>query len=103
VVVNFHKENLTFTADSNNPINQLMMQMMGAFSEFERSLIRERQREGIDKALAKGTKFGASPKFTSKQIEEIKIKKASGSSVISIAGELNVSRQTIYTILKSKS
>ena len=65
MAVNFHKENLTFTADSNNPINELMMQMMGAFSEFERSLIRERQREGIDKALAKGTKFGAAPKFTS--------------------------------------
>ena len=101
VAVNFHKENLTFTADSNNPINQLMMQMMGAFSEFERSLIRERQREGIVKAKKKGIKFGASPKLSESQILDIKARRDSGSSVIAIANEFEVSRQTIYSLLKN--
>ena len=99
VTICFHKENLTFTADSSNPMNKLMFQMMGAFAEFERSIIKERQREGIDKALAKGTKFGARPKFTDDQITDIKARHGSGISVAVIAKELGVSRQTIYTML----
>jgi DNA invertase Pin-like site-specific DNA recombinase len=39
-------------------MNKLMLQMMGAFAEFERSLIRERQREGIDKAKKMGKQIG---------------------------------------------
>ena len=46
VTIRFNKENLTFTGDA-NPMQKLMLQMMGAFAEFERSMIRERQREGI--------------------------------------------------------
>jgi hypothetical protein len=42
---NFHKENLVFSSDSDD--RTLMFQMLGAFAEFERSLIRERQREGF--------------------------------------------------------
>ena len=77
------------------------MQMMGAFSEFERSLIRERQREGIVKAKKKGIKFGASPKLSESQILDIKARRDSGSSVIAIANEFEVSRQTIYSLLKN--
>ncbi|WBA79921.1 recombinase family protein [Endozoicomonas sp. GU-1] len=42
ISIQFHKENLVFTGDS-NPMHKLMFQMMGAFAEFERSMIRERQ------------------------------------------------------------
>ncbi|WP_370652409.1 recombinase family protein [Aquabacterium sp.] len=42
VLVVFHKENLTFTGSNENPRNKLMLQMMGAFAEFERNLIKER-------------------------------------------------------------
>ncbi len=45
IVVQFHKESLTFTDDT-NAMNKLMLQIMGAVAEFERSLIRERQRKG---------------------------------------------------------
>jgi DNA invertase Pin-like site-specific DNA recombinase len=99
ITVQFHKEGLTFTADITNPMNKLMMQMMGAFAEFERSIIKERQREGIDKAMAKGIKFGAKPKFNDDQIAEIKARRVAGMSVAMIAQELNVSRQTVYTML----
>ena len=50
VRIEFVKENLTFTGE-NSPLANLMLSIMGAFAEFERALIRERQREGI--ALAK--------------------------------------------------
>jgi DNA invertase Pin-like site-specific DNA recombinase len=100
VVVKFHAEGLIFSNDGNNPMNNLMMQVLGAFAEFERSMIRERQREGINKALSMGVKFGAAPKINAPQIEEIKSRRAGGESVISIADEFNVSRQTIYSILQ---
>ena len=50
VAVKFHKEGLTFTGDG-SPMANLLLLMLGAVAEFERALIRERQREGI--AVAK--------------------------------------------------
>lgn len=50
VRIEFAKENLTFTGED-SPMAHLMLSIMGAFAEFERALLRERQREGI--ALAK--------------------------------------------------
>ena len=100
VTVKFHKESLTFTCDTTNHMTILMMQMMGAFAEFERSMIKERQKEGIEKALRKGTKFGAKPKFTNEQIENIKSRRESGISVIALAEEFDTSRQTIYSMLR---
>ena len=54
VTVKFHKENLEFVAGESNSINTLMFNMLASFAEFERSIIKERQREGIEKAKAKG-------------------------------------------------
>ncbi|UZX02809.1 recombinase family protein [Arthrobacter sp. CDRTa11] len=50
VRVEFVKESLVFTGED-SPMANLMLSLMGAFAEFERSLIRERQREGIPLAL----------------------------------------------------
>lgn len=99
VAVHFQKENLTFVADGSNPMNKLMFQMLGAFAEFERSIIKERQREGIEKALKNGVKFGAKPKFSNEQITDIKARHSGGASVAVIAKEFETSRQTIYTVL----
>ena len=49
--VRFLKENLTFSRDSTDPRDTLMLSILGSFAEFERSIIRKRQAEGI--ALAK--------------------------------------------------
>ena len=54
VAVHFHKENLKFEAGTQNPMQTLMFDMLGAFAEFERSMIKERQREGIEKAKERG-------------------------------------------------
>jgi DNA invertase Pin-like site-specific DNA recombinase len=69
VLVVFHKENLTFTGSNENPINKLMLQMMGAFAEFERKLIKERQREGIAQAQKKGTRIGRGRVLKDEQIQ----------------------------------
>ncbi|MNV71925.1 Transposon Tn3 resolvase [compost metagenome] len=57
VQVKFIKEGLTFSGDD-SPIAQLLLSVMGAFAEFERSLIKERQREGIELAKKRGAYRG---------------------------------------------
>lgn len=99
VSVHFHKENLVFTG-ADNPMNKLMLQMMGAFAEFERNLIHERQAEGIASAKKKGIKFGKAPKLTPDQVSEVKQLVADRYSKIEIAKRFNVSRQTIYNVLQ---
>ncbi|CAM3536504.1 recombinase family protein [Parendozoicomonas haliclonae] len=99
VTLRFHKENLTFTGDS-NPMQKLMLQMMGAFAEFERSMIRERQREGIAAARKKGKQIGARRKLTEEQLIVVQERLASGSvNKTALARELGVSRQTLYNAI----
>jgi DNA invertase Pin-like site-specific DNA recombinase len=102
VSVTFHKENLTFTSTNNNPMNTLMLQMMGAFAEFERSLIKERQREGIAQAQKKGIKIGRKPALSAKQVKEIRDRVACGESKGALAKEYGVARQTIYSAYQKK-
>ena len=97
--VHFHKEALHFTG-TDNPMNKLMLQMMGAFAEFERNLIHERQAEGIASAKKQGVKFGTTSKLTDEQIKEVKSMVADRYSKTEIAKKFNVSRQTIYNALK---
>lgn len=99
VSVTFHKENLTFTGTNNNPMNKLMLQMMGAFAEFERALIKERQREGIAQAQKKGIKIGRQPVLRDAQVEEIRARVDGGESKSALAKEYCVARQTIYSAL----
>lgn len=99
IVVNFHKENLIFTNDS-NPMSKLMLQIMGAVAEFERSLIKERQREGIQKAKARGVYTGRKPCLTEIQIQQIREKKAQGMNPTQLSKEYGISRATIYNVLK---
>lgn len=100
VTVRFHKENLTFAGGS-NPMQELMLQMLGAFAQFERSLIKERQLEGIEAAQKNGIKFGAPNKLTADQIAAIKVKAAvPGVDKKALAKEYNVSRPTLYSVLR---
>jgi DNA invertase Pin-like site-specific DNA recombinase len=57
VRIEFVKEHLTFTGDD-SPMASLMLSVMGAFAEFERALIHERQREGIALAKQRGAYKG---------------------------------------------
>ena len=100
VAVHFHKENIVFSGDT-NPMQALMFQMLGAFAEFERSMIKERQAEGIAAALDKGIKFGRDKKLSLAQIIELKEKAAAGIDKSKLAKEFGVSRPTLYKMLKT--
>ncbi len=102
VKVIFHKENLTFSGED-SPMNKLLFQVMGAFSEFERNLIRERQAEGIAEAKAKGKHLGRPSKLDSSKKAEIrhrKLEEEEDVSISQLAKEYNVSRATVYNALK---
>ncbi|MFJ4051557.1 recombinase family protein [Pseudomonas hunanensis] len=96
VAVRFHKENMTFTGDD-NPMQTLMFNMLGAFAQFEREVIKERQREGIAKAKAKGVYKGRP-----KQVDDSAIRSllASGVSFRKAAEQLNVSLSTVQRASK---
>lgn len=99
VTVKFYKEHLTFEAANSSPMQTLMLQMLGAFAEFERTLIKERQREGIDAAKARGQKLGAPSKLTSEQTAQIKARIDQGDDKSKVAKEFGISRPTLYKLL----
>ena len=72
VEVRFHKENLTFSTDQQNPMSRLMLQFFGAMAEWERALIRERQSEGIRAAKKSGKPIGRPTKVTDEQRERVR-------------------------------
>lgn len=101
VTIHFHKENLVFL-NNDNPFQNLTLQLLGAFAEFERRMIRERQREGIAIAKKKGKRIGARPKLSSVQVREIKKRIKAGISKKFLALEYGVSRQTLYNALANE-
>ena len=96
VEIRFHKESLTFTGEE-NPMQVCMLQMMGAFAEFERSLINERRKEGMAQAQAAGKQIRRKAKLSAEQVEEIKQRISQGEAKSTLAKEYGVSRQTLYT------
>lgn len=102
ISVQFIKENMTFTGED-SPMSILLLSVMGAFAEFERSLIRERQREGIALAKQRGAykKYaGRKPALKPEQITEIKEKIKLGFSKSKIARDYGVARCTIYEYIR---
>jgi DNA invertase Pin-like site-specific DNA recombinase len=96
VVVEFVKEHLTFTSDD-NAMSRLLLSVMGAFAEFERSLIRERQREGIALAKRKGVYKGRKPSLTPERVKELRARVAAGEKKAALAREFGISRETLYS------
>lgn len=100
VRVEFVKEQLTFTGED-SPMANLLLSVMGAFAEFERALIRERQREGITLAKARGAYRGRKHSLTPTQAEQLRARVAAGENKAALARELGISRQTVYQYLQA--
>jgi DNA invertase Pin-like site-specific DNA recombinase len=99
VKINFIKEGLIFSGDD-SPMSTLLLSVMGAFAEFERSLIKERQKEGIAIAKSKGKYTGRKPSLNHEQIGELKRLAVIGVPKSKLAENFKVSRETIYQYLK---
>lgn len=98
--IEFVKESLTFTGED-SPMANLMLSVMGAFAEFERALIRERQREGIAVAKQRGAYRGRKKSLSDDKVAELKRRAASGEQKAAIARDLGISRETLYQYLRA--
>jgi DNA invertase Pin-like site-specific DNA recombinase len=98
VAVQFVNEQLTFTTED-APMATLLLSVLGAFAEFERALIRERQLEGIALAKARGACTGRKPSLTSGQAEALRARASAGEPEAGLAREFGISRQTLYSYL----
>ncbi|MEN9478518.1 MAG: hypothetical protein RLZZ300_2659 [Pseudomonadota bacterium] len=98
VCVEFIKEHLVFTGED-SPMAQLMLSVMGAFAEFERSLIRERQREGIALAKQRGAYRGRKKSLSPDKIEELRRRVNAGQTKAQVARDFGISRETLYNYL----
>jgi DNA invertase Pin-like site-specific DNA recombinase len=98
--VKFHKENLMFDGNDKNPMNELMLTMLGAFAQFERSIMLERQREGIAIAKAKGKYKGRKSSLTNEQMQEMKVDFNNGMKKTEIAEKYGVTRSYVYQLVK---
>jgi DNA invertase Pin-like site-specific DNA recombinase len=97
--IEFVKECLNFTGED-SPMANLMLSVMGAFAEFERALIRERQREGIALAKQRGAYRGRKKALMDDQVVELHHRAGAGEQKAKLAREFGISRETLYQYLK---
>lgn len=103
VTVRFLKEKLELSSSGEtSAISKFLMAMMGAVAEFERSLIRERQQQGIALAKARGVYKGRKP-IDDERLAEAKRRIASGIPKTKVAKELKIGRTTLYKYLKEQT
>ncbi len=80
----------------------LMLCVMGAFAEFERSLIRERQREGIALAQQRAAYKGRKKTLTSERAAELVTRAGSGVPKAVLARDYGISRETVASVLAQR-
>jgi len=97
ITVRFHKEGLSFNADANDHMAELMLNMLGAVVQFELAMIKERRQEGIEKAKSAG-KYKGRPtnQANHQQISDLR---EQGVSLRNIAKEVGVSLSTVQRAL----
>lgn len=96
VSIRFIKDNLTFPPEGHDGAAKLYLSILGAVAEFERSIIKQRQREGIEKAKAKGVYKGRKPTIDKDRILALRDE---GLSTYKIAEEMGISRMSVHRAL----
>ena len=102
VKIQFVKESLTFTGED-SPMSNLLLSVMGAFAEFERALIRERQREGVALAKQRGAYKGRKKTLSPQDVATVKNRIEAGETKAKVARDLGLSRETLYQYLRQQA
>lgn len=100
VKVEFVKEHLEFDGED-SPMSNMILTVMGAFAEFERAIILERQREGIAIAKGKGKYKGRNPALSKQQQADLKAMLEQGMKKTDIAERFGISRCSVYNYAKA--
>lgn len=99
VRMQFIQQDLLFTGED-SPMANLMLNMLGGFAEFERALIKERQREGIALAKQRGVYRGRKRALSPERVQELRARAAAGEKKARLAREFGISRETLYQYLR---
>ena len=91
-----YTENLDFST----PAGRAMANLIGVFAEFERDLIRERVRAGIQNAKSKGIRVGRRPLIDEKLLRTVRDRRGKGMSLRNISKELGVSKSLVHKSLQ---
>lgn len=101
VSIKFLKEGQTYSKDS-TPVAKLMLGLLGSVAEFERSIIRERQAEGIARAKARGAYKGRAKVLTDEQTTQARQWVRDGIPKAEVARRLGIGRTTLYSYLSTQ-
>jgi DNA invertase Pin-like site-specific DNA recombinase len=85
------------TIDTTTPMGKLVFQVTGAFAEFERSMIRQRIKAGLKRAIAEGVKLGR-PKIDSGTERKVRRQLANGVGILKVAKSLGIGTGTVQRI-----
>lgn len=96
VSIRFLKDNLTFPPEGSDGASKLYLSILGAVAEFERSILKQRQAEGIAKAKAKGVYKGRKATIDRDRIKQLS---EEGLSTYKIAEVMGISRMTVHRTL----
>jgi DNA invertase Pin-like site-specific DNA recombinase len=95
IAIVFIRESLRIESEP-TPMTELLLGMIGHIAQFEKSIIKERQREGIEAAKARGAYKGRKRVLDEDKLKEFEQLKAQTGNISEIARRMGVSRQTIY-------
>jgi DNA invertase Pin-like site-specific DNA recombinase len=88
--------------DTTTPMGKLVFQVAGAFAEFERSIIRQRVKAGLKRAVAQGVKLGR-PKIDSATERKVRKQLAKGVGILKVAKSLGIGTGTVQRISKERA
>lgn len=99
VGIRFIKENISISSSGIDSMNRLIFNLFGAFAEFEKDLIRERTKQGLQAKKEMGVKLGRSNKLNEEQIIEFKKAYLRGDKIEQLKEQFNLSKQGIYNYI----
>lgn len=102
VRVEFIKEGMVFDRDSSDPYARCLMQVMGAFAELERSLIRTRQAEGIAIAKGRGVYRGRPPAMSPDEVQAARRRHRDGVTLARLVQDFGVAKSTMQHALAGR-
>lgn len=107
IVKNLQDDSINFVVldqniDTSTPTGKLTFHIISSVAEFENEIRKERQREGIEKALRLGKPYGRPSKVTKELVEQIKLDLDNGLTTADILKQRDVSRSTFFKIKKGK-
>jgi DNA invertase Pin-like site-specific DNA recombinase len=88
--------------DTTTPMGKLVFQLTGAFAEFERTMIRQRIRAGLKRAVAQGVKLGR-PKIDTATQRKVRKQLAKGVGILKVAKSLGLGTGTVQRISKERA